>query len=175
MAKIDNIDRPTDSVFLLFHFGGEIGGITKVQKMLFLIEKETKFGDAYSGEISMEFKPYKMGPFSAEIYNQVDLLLSMNAITAEPGNFSPSDEYELKKVSPDSGSESLSHKVFHTTSKGHKIGKALAEVLEESTRKDLEETIQYYNSMPLRQLLEYVYSNYEEMTGESEIKEEILG
>ena len=175
MAKIDNIDRPTDAAFLLFHYAEEIKGITKVQKLLFLVENETRFGSKYSEDISFHFKPYKMGPFSAEVYSQVELLLSMNAIEAEDAQGSPSEGYEMKEWEPKSGSESLSHKKFITTRKGHRIGEALEEVIDKKTKNDLKKTVREYNSMPLRQLLEYVYKNYESMTEKSEIKEEVLG
>lgn len=175
MAKITNIDRPTDAAFLLFHIAEEIDGITKVQKLLFLIEQETEFGRKYADQVTFEFKPYKMGPFSPEVYKQVELLLSMNALEAKSGEMSPSEGFEIKQWAPDSGSEGLAHKRFVTTEKGHVIGESLVDLLDDEMVEELVEVIEYYNSMPLRQLLEYVYTNYEEMTKESEIKEEVLG
>ena len=174
MAKIDNIDRPTDAAFLLFHYAENINGITKVQKLFFLIENETRFGANYSDVIKLGFRPYKMGPFSPEVYKQVELLLSMDAIEASPASGSSSEGFELRSIEPETGSEGLSHKSFRTTEKGHKIGAALSNILSKEEVKDMRKKVEYYNSMPLRQLLEYVYKNYDEMTDESEIKEEVL-
>lgn len=180
MAKIDNIDRPTDSMFLLFHYADEVVGITKVQKLMFLIENETEFGNKYSDRISYHFEAYKMGPFSPEVYTQIELLLSMKAIETEDMRKTASEGREMKEWYKSNewieepGSEGLSYKVFRTTEKGHKIGEALARVIDEQMRSELKEVIQQYNSMPLRQLLQYVYTEYEDMTDKSEIKNEVL-
>lgn len=175
MSKIDTIDRSTDALLLLFHNAGEIEGVTKIQKLLFLIENETEFGEQYADEISFDFEAYKMGPFSPLVYNEIELLLNMRAIEKDSRKIGPSDNWEIRNYMPDSGSEGLSNQLYKTTSKGHTIGRELEKIIDEDMANELEEIIQKYNSMPLRQLLEYVYTNYENMTSNSEIKEQVLG
>lgn len=179
MARINEIDRPTDAVFLLFYYAKEIRGITKVQKLLFLIEKETEFGQRHGKNITLDFKPYKMGPFSAEVYDEIELLRSMNAIEIEEMSKDASDAYEFSKWNElfkgtEGDSEGLSNKIFNIKDKGEKIGESLSELLSDSERQDLETTIQNYNSMTLMSLLEYVYTEYEDMTTKSEIIDQVM-
>ncbi|WP_336361807.1 type II toxin-antitoxin system antitoxin SocA domain-containing protein [Haladaptatus sp. ZSTT2] len=176
MAKIDNIDRPTDAAFILFYLSGEIAGITKVQKLLFLMEKESAFGEKYKQDISFDFDAYKMGPFSPKVYEEVEFLQNIGAIEQEPLEHTASDSYEISKyTNSEEGSEGLSNKQFRMTDKGKKIARELVNVLEENEVEELNEMLSKYNEMSLMHLLEYVYTTYPEMTSRSEIKEQVLG
>lgn len=176
MAKIDEIDRPTDAAFLLFYLSGEIRGITKIQKLLFLIEKETRFGERYDDKITFDFKAYKMGPFSPKVYEEVELLLNIGALEKVEGEESASDSFEINQYTDnEEGSEGLSGKTFRITQKGQKIGKQLEGLLDDDEIKELRALVEEYNEMPLMQLLEYVYTSYPKMTSKSEIKEDVLG
>jgi len=75
--SIEAVDKSTDLILLLLFARGQDGnvaqpvrGITKVMKLLFLIEKE---GEVENG---FDFKPYKMGPFSNKVYPQLEFLQS---------------------------------------------------------------------------------------------------
>lgn len=175
MGKIDNIDRSTDALFLLFYFANEVKGITKVQKLLFLIEEETNFGHTYRDEITLDFEGYKMGPFSPEVYDEIEFLINLGAIKKEEIEETATDSYEIKEYDQEEGSEGLSGKKFKITDKGEKIARKLLDVVDEKQVQELEEKVEKYNTMSLMQLLEYVYSEYPEMTTESEIKDQVLG
>ncbi|MFA9518130.1 DUF4065 domain-containing protein [Halopenitus sp. H-Gu1] len=163
MARIDEIDRRTDVVFILFYFAEEIRGVTKLQKLLFLIEQETEFFEEYKDDVAFNFAPYKMGPFSDEVYSELEFLLQLNAI-------------ESKSIQPEASepSPSLKDKRFIITPKGEKIAKTLVELLEPSYQVEIEELVEKYNSMYLRDLLRYVYSTYPDYAVESEIQDKIF-
>lgn len=174
MARIDSIDRPTDAAFLLFHIAEEIEGITKVQKLLFIIEEETLFGEKYGREIDFDFNPYKMGPFSPKVYDEVSLLLNMNAIEKEELDKSHSDAWEFEDYTKQKSSNELAGQRFIITQKGKKIGQELENYLEPQVFEDLKDTVEKKNSLSLNVLLEYVYTEYPKMTTKSEIKDEVL-
>lgn len=174
MAKIDEIDRPTDAAILLFHLAGEVDGITKIQKLLYLIEEETSFGQKYEDEISFNFRPYKMGPFSPEVYEEVEFLLNIDAIEKLEGESTASENWEISRYDEEEGSEGLSGKRFRITEKGRKIGEELANKLSIEEIDELKDKLNEYNDLTLTQLLEYVYTEYPKMTVESEIKNQVM-
>ena len=162
MPRIDQIDRRTDVVFILFHHAESIHGITKLQKLLFLIEEETKFFEEYKDDLAFEFDAHKMGPFSKHVYEELRFLQQLNAIETEPMEDGSEDNAQL------------TNKIFHITEKGEKIASELANQLEPVHNQELAEIVENYNDMELRELLHYVYTEYPSFTTESEIKDEIL-
>src|ERR1700678_4471139 len=57
-----------------------IGGITRLQKLLFLLWKEAGIQEVDSG---FEFRPYKAGPYSRKLYDELELLENLNFIQSE--------------------------------------------------------------------------------------------
>ena len=148
-------------VFILLYHAGTIHGITKLQKLLFLVEKETEFFEEYGDDLAFEFTAHKMGPFSKHVYEEVRFLQQLQAIRTEPMEGEPDDE-------------DLTNKVFHITSKGEKIASELSNQLDDEYDDELRAIVEKYNSMELRELLRYVYTEYPEFTTESDIKDENL-
>lgn len=163
MARIDKIDRRTDVVFILFHYADEIEGVTKLQKLLFLIEKETEFFTEYESEVAFEFAPYKMGPFSKHVYEELEFLLSLDAIEGE----------ELSESNHTLDTPDLTEKRFTLTKKGEKIATEVVSQLETEYRNELDQVVREYNSLPLQELIEYVYDQYPSYAAESEIIDEM--
>ncbi len=159
MPPIDEIDRRTDVVFLLFHFADEIRGVTKLQKLLFLVEQETEFFEEYEEDIAFNFAPYKMGPFSEHVYEELEFLLAMNAIEGRPLG----DQNETEILG------GLQEKRFVITDKGSKIAKGLADQLEAEYQSELVDLVEEYNRLSLKELLRYVYTEYPDYAAESEI------
>lgn len=163
MPPIDSIDRRTDVAFLLFQYAETIEGVTKLQKLLFLIEQETEFFQAYQEDIAFEFAPYKMGPFSEYVYEEIEFLLSLNAIESEP----------LDRAISNDNNATLAEKRFSITPKGQKIASELEKQLEAKYRQELRTVVDTYNRMGLTKLLEYVYREYPSFAAESEILDEL--
>lgn len=164
MPRIDEIDRRTDVVFILFRFAEKIRGVTKVQKLLFLIEQETGFFQDHEDTIAFNFAPYKMGPFSEHVYEELQFLLQLDAIEAE----------DLQQSHAPILASELSNKEFSITQKGEKIASQLVELLEPEHRHEVQMTITEYNQKSLTELLRYVYTEYPEFAAESEIKDELF-
>lgn len=165
MTRIDEIDRRTDVVFILFYFAESVRGVTKLQKLLFLIEQETEFFKEYEDEVAFDFAPYKMGPFSEHVYSEIEFLLQLSAIESVPM------DVPVRFTESDSR---LGNKTFKITPKGEKIAKQLVRLLESEYEDELENVITKYNSMSLRDLLQYVYSTYPDYAEESEIQTEVF-
>lgn len=164
MPRIDEIDRRTDAVFILFHYAGSVRGVTRVQKLLFLVEQETEFFQEYESEIAFNFAPYKMGPFSQGVYKELQFMLHMDAL----------ETVEMEDAPGPTLSGELSNKEFRITSKGRKIASQLAELLEPKYQQEVQTIVEEHNNQPLRELLRYVHTEYPGYTEESEIADEIL-
>lgn len=164
MPRIDQIDRRTDVVLILFHHADSIQGITKLQKLLFLVEEETTFFEEYGADLAFDFYAHKMGPFSEHIYEEIRFLQQLGAIELEPMNAEVSSTED----------NDLVNKVFHLTSKGEKIASELADQLGTEYENELAALVNEYNRMTLKELLRYVYTEYPDFTTESEIKDDIL-
>ncbi|WP_255170069.1 type II toxin-antitoxin system antitoxin SocA domain-containing protein [Natrononativus amylolyticus] len=139
--------------------------MTKVQKLLFLIEQESRFFENYEQEVSFNFAPYKMGPFSENVYEELQFLMQLDAIEAEDIS-NPTGMDALKA--------DLTNKKFEITPKGEKIASQLVEILEPEHRNELEDMIQEYNKMTLQDLLRYVYQEYPDFATESKIKQDLF-
>src|SRR5260370_37802062 len=68
-----------DLILLLLHAAssvgespGELNGVTRLEKLLFLADKEADIGKLVPNPFA--FKPYDYGPYSKAIYEAVDLL-----------------------------------------------------------------------------------------------------
>jgi uncharacterized protein YwgA len=166
MTKIDEIDTESDLAFLLFNYADEVEGITRLQKLLFLLQEETEFTEIHE-KVEIEFKPYKYGPFSEQVYDELEFLLSMDAI--EEVEAEGADKYRDSEDDRDH-----TNKRFVLTDRGKTISEDVNRMLDEDVQDEFDEVIDEYLEMPLEDLLEYVYRQYPEYTTKSEIKEEIL-
>lgn len=169
MPKIDEINNEKDLAFLLFHYTDEVKGKTELQKLIFLLQEETEFGEQYEN-ITFEFEPYKYGPFSQGVFDAMELLLSMGAIKA----VDPDDHSEIIRNDTDPA-DPYAGKKFVLTERGEKMTNELNAALDDHLQVEFEDLVAEFTNMPNRELLEYVYKQYPEYTTESEIKDEILG
>lgn len=79
--KMEKEFDKTDLILLLLFAKGPsdrlaepLKGITRLMKLLFLVKEEGNAGDAF------EFKAYKMGPFSSEVYPVLEFLQTFPSI-----------------------------------------------------------------------------------------------
>lgn len=59
-----------------------VNGITRLEKLLYLVEKETSVADSVARE-HLRFKAYNYGPFSKDIYEAVELLEESRLLAEE--------------------------------------------------------------------------------------------
>ena len=167
-----------------------IGGITRLQKLLFLLWKEAGIEEVERG---FEFKPYKAGPFSRKLYDELELLENLGLIQSEvQGNATEAEAAELEELSfeelmGDEGqtfgdaeapsADTFEERRFTLTDKGLKLAR---EMLEKPESKPFADGIRKIKSKfanySLQDLLYHVYTKYEAdgWTSESEIRDNVL-
>lgn len=162
-------------------YGEAVRGITRLDKLLYLIIKETSFGDAIEDEF--KFEAYDYGPYSSEIYDAVETLKDVGLLTVKTEEFG--DYWEIsdaetieREVTSDEGRTPLSERkleIYSLSDSGMKAGKKLFDCLTPEEKKGLKKIKEKFNPMPLRELVKYVYKKYPESTIRSKIRESILG
>lgn len=179
----------SDLILLLLYskgFSGKtnepIQGITRLMKLLFLLDKEENFESPFS------FQPYKMGPFSSEVYPELEFLQSfpkpdsplINArisstvdSSVNPEQMKLVDDIAILNDEDYLIAASEVNKEFSLTTIGEKIASELWNVLDESDRNAIEKIKKQYGNLTLRNLLRHVYSEYPDMTVNSEIKDQL--
>lgn len=176
-----------------------ISGMTRLQKLLFLLEREALIKPANGG---FEFEPYKAGPYSPKLYDDLELLENLGLIRSEavaglmteatdptPGSGTWTEAVDLNHVTfeelmggfeeLEGGSraiDSFEERRFALTDKGRERVETL---LRNGDLRGVTDGIRRVKSQfsrySLRDLLRYVYKKYPEMTTEPEIVDVVLG
>lgn len=152
---------------------GRIDGITRLEKLIFLIEHETDIRTLLTEEA--DFEAYNFGPFSGKVYQAVDTLVAAGLIedSAELAS-SREDSWEAEKVVGTQPSDPYATRNFTLTDRGRRYYDVLITELPPLTEKLLEKFKSRFSALPLRQLIRYVYKKYPDFTKNSLIKDEIL-
>lgn len=155
------------------------GGITRLEKLIFLLQKETDFrkvGDLY------EFTPHNFGPFSKEVYEAIDFLESCDLIETRERAYSSyyankEESQLLEELDEGDPSESIAgsdagavEKMFSLTKNGREVARKLRQVIASRYPKSTEQIdslILRHGNLPLNQLIRYVYRRYPETTTKS--------
>lgn len=181
-----------------------LGGITRIQKLLYLLDTEEKIHPTGEG---FNFEAYKAGPYSSRIYDDLEFLENLNFIRRSK----PSDQDD------DLGTGALSTSALTSDPEQAEVDLTFEELmgpedvmapeldeiaptadsyeetrygLTEQGKKKVEELVSRKEYKPfvdgirrvksrfakysLNDLLYYVYTRHPEMTTESEIKEKVL-
>lgn len=156
-----------------------LNGITRLEKLLFLLERETDFEGI--GEFFV-FEPHNFGPFSKEVYGAVDFLSACELIEVHDKTYaSPySNSDELKLLSeisesdysdqPEEGPVQVTEKQFALTDNGRKVARIMRDAVQRRRPSDVEQLdsiIRKYGTRPLNHLIRYVYRQYPDMTAKS--------
>lgn len=149
---------------------GRIDGITRLEKLVFLVEQEGGF-EAIGTDSG--FEAHNFGPFSAEIYKAVDVLAAAGLIT-DSRSTTPSREetWEAESVIGDGPHAPRS---FALTERGERYFNALVSELPVAEMEGLSRFKRTFGELPLRQLIRYVYEKYPAFTDKSLIRDDILG
>ena len=148
-------------------------GITRLEKLVFLLEKETEVGQLMTEK--PDFKPHDFGPFSARIYQAVEILKAAGLLD-ETGRLSESPEDSWESANLILGDDAqYATRDFRLTEKGRRYYAALTSELPKEAVKAASRLKDQFGSLPLRQLIRYVYQRHEAYTTRSKIREQILG
>jgi uncharacterized protein YwgA len=156
-----------------------LNGITRLEKLIFLLEQETEFEGIARFYV---FKAHNFGPFSKEVYEAVEFLESCELIEvgekpytsryasiAEAELLSQISDAEMPDTEED-GDVAATEKLFKFTGDGRKVAKLLRTATLARRPQDvaeLDRVVVKYGSLPLNQLIRYVYRRYPKMTEKS--------
>lgn len=154
---------------------GRVEGITRLEKLLFLFNRETDFKKLFDEDL--DFQPYNFGPFSAKVYQAVEVLESADLITDSAKVASTNeDSWEMDELIGEQPSAPYTTRDFALTERGRRYYEALRkEFLDAETERELSNFKEKFGSVPLRQLIRYVYTRYPDQIGNSLIKDTVLG
>jgi len=150
-------------------------GVTRLEKMIFLMEHETSLSDRLTEK--PEFIAYNFGPFSAKVYQAVDTLAAADLITDSAASTpSEAEAWEsfaaIDDAAPD---DPYATRDFQLTPRGRRYYDALVRQLPPEAVQELSQLKARFGSLPLRQLVRYVYERYPAYTERSLIRDEIIG
>jgi hypothetical protein len=157
---------------------GRLQGITRLEKMIFLLERETNLQEVLTE--GADFTAYNFGPFSAKVYQEVDTLAAAGLITdSATASKTTADSWERFAAIEDDQDAPLEDpyatRDFALTERGRRYYNALVRQLPPSTVDELAKFKARFARLPLRQLVRYVYQRYPDYTEKSLIRDEILG
>lgn len=179
-----SIDSCADLIIALLYSPGKsqsegetIRGITRLQKLVFLLMEEGKFRDKLPEEV--EFEAYDFGPYSAEVVNVLETLKEVGLVSAEEKELRSFREV-MDGVAARFGGEEETERprtveIYQLSDRGMRVGRELFHSLPEEDRATFQEIKRKYNPMRLSELLRYVYTNYPETRERSKITDKILG
>ncbi len=158
--------------------GEEVRGITRLEKLIFLLLKEGGFEGKTGSELSYE--AYDYGPYSGELVDILDALKGEGLVQSRPAALESFKEVADGLVvavsrSPEASMKPKSVEIYGLTDRGRTVGEA---VFRELTKRDIDAitTIKRkFNQLSLNDLLEYVYKRYPKMIEKSKIMDQILG
>lgn len=153
---------------------GRIEGITRLEKLVFLFEQESEFSELLDDDL--DFHAYNFGPFSAKVYQAVEVLEAAELITDSARVAKNNeDSWEAEEVIGDPTAP-YTTRDFALTDKGRRYYAVLRrDFLDEGQERDLGRFKEKFGAIPLRQLIRYVYQRYPKLTENSLIVDQVLG
>lgn len=140
----------------------KIEGITRLEKLIFLLSKETQMGASLVQDL--EFEPAPFGPFSAELYQTVDSLLAAqileerNTVTRENV-----DSWEAQNLIGLEDSAFLMRN-FTLSARGQRYYDAITRDVDNKTLEEISLFKNRFAFLPIRKLIRYIYSQYPQYT-----------
>ncbi|MEN9978739.1 MAG: hypothetical protein ABIK38_00135 [candidate division WOR-3 bacterium] len=182
-----------DLLLLLLYAPGRTGrfaepllGMTRITKLLFIALKELELDRLVPRHY--QFVPYKLGPFSPEIYSDLELLISaglVRAIRLEPDGTPvlATDARTIRQLLQLNSGIATAERLdaaslmLELTPQGRAFARHLYQLAVRRLRR-LEPGIKLikarFGALPLATLLRYVYTRYPEYTTRSEIVGKLL-
>jgi len=180
------LENRIDVVLALLGAGGvteheaePVVGITRLMKLLFLLQEEAGIKEALREEY-FDFQPYDAGPFDARVYDAIEFLKDLKLVEAERTPQSAVEDavershvVEQVGIDAEDDDQYTPPEAFRLTRIGQDVARQLLEKMPEDTRRMLEQVKRQYNVMPLRDLLRHVYTRYPSSATRSKIRAEL--
>lgn len=159
---------------------GRINGITRLEKLAFLLEEESDFHRrAKIPTERLQFQPYHYGPYTKEIYDAVSFLVSIGLIKERridaTSGLEVGEEYEgldwADLGTGGAGDQPYVERRLELTDKGEKVAEILTDRVGADAVKVISGLKDRFGAMSLNQLLRYVYAARPDMAAASRIKD----
>ncbi len=181
------VENAMDLLLILLYARGKNGtdeepieGITRLQKLLFLLQQDIGPKQLVKEAKPYQYKPYKMGPYSEQLRNDLEVLESAGIVVTERLDYwLPDDGDGVSEKGADFDSPTRetkrveSYRFSLSPDLGRKIGKDLWDSLPPKDREELVAFKAFFNSLSLRQLLIFTYEKYPKFTEASTIKKQL--
>lgn len=158
-----------------------VTGITRLEKLIFLLKHQEGFLSNVAPKDDYNFVPFRMGPWSNEVYDEVDFLESLGLLKKRETKGQESEDavhnYELfnslivEKYQKNAVNTDENTEIFSLTDKGKEKAVDIWNKLNPEERGKIVILKKKFNGMNLKQFLRYVYKKFPEYASESEIKE----
>jgi uncharacterized protein YwgA len=166
-----------------------IEGKTRITKMMFLFNKEIypklDVTDITSEDLLPKFVAYNYGPFSKDVHEQLYIFCNIGFLSIKERELNIVDSEELDVTDDLEGIEDVNDKLvggnptveqFVLTDRGKNFVKEKILSLLTSTQIEiLTKFKERIITMPLKDILSYVYRKYPDFIENSLIKEQVLG
>ena len=184
------MERTDVLLSLLSNPSKPIVGTTRLQKLIFLIEKES---NVHIDDENFDFKANQFGPASDKLYDDLNFLENLGYLERS-GETSSVKQLDIDKIEEYGADTMLSYvnkivdendesgrevendeddtKIYRITEKGLSYLNS-KKINEKDEGKAIQEISKKYGKLSLLNLLKYVYSNYESYTINSIIKDRI--
>ena len=187
-----NLESGLDVLIVLLYsegpnsqIGEPIEGITRLDKIMYLLSKNPEFGKII--DRGYRFEADNFGPFAPELFDDIEALKHENIISvvstrATKNKIETIDEEYVEKEASDKVADreevtswkSYPVEKYELTEEGLKVGAKLFNCLTEKQKIELKRIKRVFAEMNLGALLHYVYTKYPELTGKSKIKDKVL-
>jgi len=180
------VDNRKDIILLLLYAAGysekvnePVEGVTRLQKLLFLLEKEYNIKKLVTNYFN--FTPFDYGPFDEAVFSDIEALINYDLVEKTKENKIVQEDFTEKSFLNDylyegeEGSiaelpEERKIELFKLTSKGINVAQQLFESLEPEVKDAFVKLKKRFNKRSLTSLIKYVYSHFPEYTKYSRLK-----
>lgn len=183
MAKIDN---RKDILLLLLYMPGSDGelakpirGRTRLMKLLYLLMREKEIDKIFNITNYYEYEAYDYGPFSKDVFEDVQFLRNIDFLEANPEEkTNPIEQWEDYKLVIESGVDyenegvdpEFQEEEFSLSDKGKRfVEENLLPILPDEAKEDLQSIKIFGGDMSLSSLLRYVYIKYPESASKARL------
>lgn len=154
--------------------GEQIRDTTRLVKLIFLLIREGGFENLAK---DFSFEAYDYGPWAGEIFDGIESLKEIGVLSTR--NESPESVEEVaddRALVEEFEGVTIPNLVtiYELTQQGLLIGKKIFESMTTAEQTNTQRIKDEFNSMPLHNLLTYVYTKYPDVTMKSKIRKKIL-
>lgn len=141
MPNLDANEEKLIKLLIFIDLAGEIAGKTKLQKLVFLGDREFKLNSGFN------FEKYNYGPYSFELSEYLSALKTLNLISVDTEFFDTDDTFIGKKIT------------YKITEEGKTLAEKRVSDFPDFINSS-KEVISKWANKPLDTIIEYVYANY---------------